>query len=90
MPQQTAGKFLPIRCGLSFFNWINRNHPKYRGLEDALNIVIDTRNDVAHGTFERRLTLRDVRIQRVLIFRLIAKMEPCMNARSGLPQASQA
>lgn len=57
-------------CEMSFFNWLSKFHPKYRGLGDALDITISTRNDVAHGTFERRVTLRDVRKFRVWVERL--------------------
>jgi hypothetical protein len=71
--------------GFTFFNWLEKNHPRYRGLSDLLNIVIDTRNDVAHGTFLRRLTLREVRVHRVLVYRLIAKIESYMDAERARP-----
>lgn len=68
------------KCGMTFFNWLSKRHPRFRGVEDALNIIIATRNDVAHGTFERRVTMRETRIYRVLIYRLIAKIEPYMES----------
>ncbi len=64
------------KCGMSFFNWLSKNHPRYRGIEDSLNIMIDTRNDVVHGGFRRRVTIRDVRLQRVLVYRMIGKIQP--------------
>jgi len=61
--------------GMTFFNWLAKYYPRFRGIDDALNILIATRNDVAHGTFERRLTMRDTRIYRVLVYRLILKIK---------------
>ncbi len=63
------------KCGMSFFNWLAKYYPRFRGVEDTLNIIIATRNDVAHGTFERRITMRDTRLYRALIYRLLAKIE---------------
>jgi hypothetical protein len=60
---------------MRFFNWLAKHYPRYRGVEDQLDVLIATRNDVAHGTFERRLTMHDTRIYRVLIYRMIAKIE---------------
>ena len=60
---------------MRFFDWLAKHYPRFRGIEDQLNILIATRNDVAHGTFERRLTMRDTRIHRVLIYRMISKIE---------------
>lgn len=60
---------------MSFFNWLLKNYPRYRGVTDLLDSLVALRNDVAHGTFHRRLTLRDVRIYRVAIYRLVAKIE---------------
>ncbi len=62
-------------CGLSFFNWLSKNCPRYRGIEDLLDSVIALRNDVAHGTFIRRVTLREIRVYRVAIYRLIGKID---------------
>jgi hypothetical protein len=60
---------------MRFFDWLAKHHPRFRGVEDQLDVLIATRNDVAHGTFERRLTMRDTRIYRVLVYRMIAKIE---------------
>ena len=68
-------------CELGFFDWLGKFHEKYRGLADALDIIIATRNDVSHGTFARRVTLRDVRGFRVLVYRMIAMIEPYVRAR---------
>jgi hypothetical protein len=68
-------------CELSFFDWLSKFHAKYRGLADALDIVIATRNDVCHGTFARRVTMRDVRKFRVLVYRMVAMIEPYIAAR---------
>lgn len=62
-------------CGLSFFNWLTKNCPRYRGIPDLLDSLIALRNDVAHGTFNRRVTLREARIYRVAVYRLIVKIE---------------
>lgn len=62
------------KCGMSFFDWLSKHYSRYRGVEDTLNIIIATRNDVAHGTFERRVTMRDTRIYRILIYRMLAKI----------------
>jgi hypothetical protein len=61
--------------GMKFSDWLFKNRPRYRGIFDTLDTVIATRNDVAHGTFQRRVTVRDVRQYRVLVCRLIGKME---------------
>ena len=63
------------KCRMSFFDWLAKNYPEFRGVEDTLNIMIATRNDVAHGSFERRVTMRDTRIYRALVYRLLAKIE---------------
>ena len=75
------------KCGMTFFNWLAKNYPTFRGVEDALNIIIATRNDVAHGTFERRLTLRDMRLHRVLVYRLISRIAIYMEAEKEDPIA---
>lgn len=61
--------------GMSFFNWLLKNCPRYRGITDLLDSAVALRNDVAHGTFNRRLTLREVRVYRVAIYRLVTKIE---------------
>lgn len=63
------------KCGMAFFDWLAKHYPRFRGVSDTLDIVIATRNDVAHGAFERRLTMRDTRLYRVLIYRLLTKIE---------------
>jgi hypothetical protein len=63
------------KCGMSFFDWLAKNYPEFRGVEDTLNIMIATRNEVAHGSFERRVTMRDTRLYRALVYRLPAKIE---------------
>jgi len=75
-------------CGMTFFSWIAKYYPRYRGVEDALNVLIATRNDVAHGTFERRLTMREIRIYRLLVYRLIAKIEEYVGASGVAAGAS--
>jgi len=74
-------------CGMTFFNWLARFYPRFRGIEDPLNILIATRNDVAHGTFERRLTMRDARTYRVLVYRLIAKIDLYVGALEAVPRS---
>jgi hypothetical protein len=76
-------------CELNFLNWLNKLHPKYRGLSDVLDIVIAVRNDVAHGTFSRRITLHDVRQYRVLIYRMIGMIEPyILSRKDGSPPST--
>jgi hypothetical protein len=75
--------------GMSFFNWLAKHYPKYRGIEDPLNILIATRNDVAHGTFERRLTIRDTRLYRVLVYRLITKIGFYTGAIEAMPESPE-
>lgn len=73
------------KCGMSFFNWLAKYYPRFRGVEDTLNIIVATRNDVAHGTFERRVTMRDTRLYRALIYRLLAKIEIYIEAEQAPP-----
>lgn len=67
-------------CGLSFFNWLSKNCPRYRGMPDLLDSLIALRNDAAHGTFNHRLTLRDARLYRAAIYRLVGKFEDYQKA----------
>lgn len=67
-------------CGLSFFNWLRKNYPRYRGMPDLLDSLIALRNDVAHGTFNRRLTLREARVYRAAVYRLVRKIEEYQQA----------
>jgi hypothetical protein len=66
--------------GLSFFNWLYKTCPRYRGVDDLLDSAIALRNNVAHGTFNRRVTLRDARVYRVAIYRLIGRIEAYQSA----------
>lgn len=75
------------KCGMTFFDWLAKHYPAFRGVGDALNIIIATRNDVAHGSFERRVTMRDTRLHRVLIYRMIAKIELYMETEKATPRA---
>jgi len=70
-------------CGMTFFIWLAKHYPRFRGVEDPLNVLIATRNDVAHGTFERRLTMRETRVYRVMVYRMIAKIELYMGANEA-------
>jgi hypothetical protein len=67
-------------CGMSFLNWLMKNCPRYRGIADLLDSAIALRNDVAHGTFNRRLTLREVRLYRAAIYRLVGRIEEYQKA----------
>jgi hypothetical protein len=67
-------------CELSFFNWLSKYCPRYRGMSDLLDSIIALRNDVAHGSFNRRTTLREVRLYRIAIYRLISKFGEYQNA----------
>ena len=67
-------------CGLSFFNWLLKNCPRYRGITDLLDSAVALRNDVAHGTFNRRLTLREVRVYRAAVYRLVGRIEEYQKA----------
>ncbi len=61
--------------GMRFSDWLYRNHGKYRDIFDLLDNAIRVRNEAAHGQIGQRLTLRDVRLYRVAIFRLIQKAD---------------
>jgi hypothetical protein len=65
---------------MKFFDWLAKNDARYRGIADILDTMIATRNDVAHGTFLRRVTLREVQTYRAIIYRLIGKIEVFRNA----------
>jgi hypothetical protein len=67
-------------CGLSFFNWLSKNCPRYRGIPDLVDSLIALRNDVAHGTFNRRVTLREARVYRAAVCRLVGKIEEYQKA----------
>ena len=66
--------------GLSFFNWLTKNYPRYRGISDLLDSMIALRNDVAHGTFNRRVTFREVRVYRTAVYRLVGRIEAYQKA----------
>ncbi len=61
--------------GMKFSDWLYRNHPEYRDIFDRLDNAIRARNEAAHGQIEQRLTLRDVRTYRVIIYRLVQKAD---------------
>jgi hypothetical protein len=73
---------------MRFFNWLYKNRPRYRGIKDTLDLIIDIRNDVAHGRIRRRVTLREVREHRVRIYRLIGKIQEYMETVAPTHSAS--
>lgn len=69
---------------MRFSDWLHKNHPRYRGMFDVLDTIIATRNDVAHGLLQRRITFREARQYRVLVCRLVSKIEEYLSeAASG-------
>jgi hypothetical protein len=69
--------------GMKFSDWLGRNHPRYRGYFDHLDNAIRLRNEAAHGQIRQRLTLRDVRLYRVVIYRLVQKADEYLGERTA-------
>ncbi|MBA3915204.1 MAG: hypothetical protein H0X25_15415 [Acidobacteriales bacterium] len=61
--------------GMKFSDWLYKNHSEYRDIFDRLDNAIRARNETAHGKIGQRLTLRDVRTYRAIIYRLIQKAD---------------
>lgn len=61
--------------GMRFSDWLSANFDRYREAFERLDNAIRVRNEVAHGRIEQRLTLRDVRSYRALIYRLVQKAD---------------
>jgi hypothetical protein len=61
--------------GMRFSDWLKRNHLRYREIFNLLDNAIRVRNEAAHGKIEQRLTLRDVRVYRAVVYRLIQKAD---------------
>lgn len=61
--------------GMRFSDWLYRNHRQYREIFNLLDNAIRVRNEAAHGKIGQRLTLRDVRIYRAVVYRLIQKAD---------------
>lgn len=65
-----------FRCdGQPFFGWLLSQSGRYTGYEDRLNEAITIRNEVAHGTLNRRLTTVDVRGHWACITSIVRKAE---------------
>lgn len=60
---------------LSFSDWLDKNHPKYRGIFEQLDNVIQLRNDVAHGKIKQRITIRDAKVYIFIVYRLMLKAD---------------
>ena len=61
--------------GMKFADWLGATSGQYRDAFERLDNAIRVRNEVAHGRIGQRLTLRDVRGYRALIYRLVQKAD---------------
>lgn len=60
---------------MKFSDWLDKYHPRYRGIFDLLDNAIMIRNDVAHGTYKQRITRHEARIYTVAVYRLMFKAD---------------
>ncbi len=60
--------------GAKFFDWCTAD-PRYSQYFPRVNECIKIRNEIAHGRLGTRLTLRDVRVHRTTINRLVSKAD---------------
>lgn len=67
--------------GMTFSDWLSANFAKYRDAFERLDNAISVRNEVAHGRIGQRLTIRDVRRYRALIYRLVQKADEYLEHR---------
>ena len=67
--------------GMQFSDWLYKHHARYREIFDSLDNAIRLRNEAAHGQIGQRLTLRDTRTYRVIIYRLVQKADQYLEAR---------
>lgn len=77
---------------LSFSDWLDSQHPKYRGVFELLDNVIRIRNDVAHGKIDQRITLREARTYVFIIYRLILKADEYLESSfiiTGTPTTAE-
>ena len=61
--------------GAGFFSWLSPQHPSYSDYFVRVNSAIDIRNEVAHGSFQTRLTIEDVRRHRATLNLVVRKAE---------------
>ena len=61
--------------GVGFFSWLRSQHPSYADYYVRLHSAITVRNEVAHGSFQARLTTEDVRRHRATLTLLVRKAE---------------
>lgn len=59
----------------TFFSWLSAQHPGYSDYFNRTNAAIKIRNEIAHGAFETRLTVEDVRRHRATLSLLVLKAE---------------
>lgn len=57
-----------------FSDWLD-SKPQFRGLLGSIDPLVQLRNDVAHGVFNRRVTDNDARQNFVLVNKLVARIE---------------
>jgi len=61
--------------GVGFFSWLSSQHPGYADYYVRVDSAITVRNEVAHGSFQARLTTEDVRRHRATLTLLVRKAE---------------
>jgi hypothetical protein len=61
--------------GVGFFSWLTAQHSGYSDYFVRVNSAIGIRNEVAHGSFETRLTFDDARRHRATLSLLVLKAE---------------
>ena len=66
--------------GMQFSDWLYKHYPKYREIFNSLDNAIRLRNEAAHGQIGQRLTLRDARSYRAIIYRLVQKADQYLEA----------
>jgi hypothetical protein len=67
--------------GMQFSDWLYKRHVAYRETFDVLDNAIRLRNEAAHGQVAQRLTLRDARTYRAIIYRLVQKADEYLEER---------
>jgi hypothetical protein len=60
--------------GTKFFEWL-KSDTRFEDYFNRLQSAINVRNDVAHGTFNLQITLREFRVYRVTIESIVRKAE---------------
>jgi hypothetical protein len=68
---------------MQFSDWLYKHHARYREIFDSLDNAVRLRNEAAHGQIGQRLTLRDARTYRAIIYRLVQKADQYLEVDRG-------